>query len=104
MIRVILILVALVTATPLAAQEATAQFGAATASHRITLRTTTDVAILAPTIEAFLAGRPDLGLDYEQWGSNDLYDLSQRGKLALARHCQPAPGADLARSDLGRVA
>jgi iron(III) transport system substrate-binding protein len=89
MIRVILILVALVTATPLSAQEATAQFGAATASHRITLRTTTDVAILAPTIEAFLAGRPDLGLDYEQWGSNDLYDLSQRDCAA------GKPGADI---------
>lgn len=62
---------------PATGQEAVQHFGPPEAATRITLRTTTDIAAFAPTVEAFLATRPQLGLVYEQWGSNDLYDLTQ---------------------------
>jgi iron(III) transport system substrate-binding protein len=87
MIRLVLLLAAL--ALPAKAQEAVQHFGPAQAEREITLRTTTDIAIFAPTVEAFLATRPGLGLVYEQWGSNDLYALT-------AADCAAgAPGADI---------
>lgn len=71
------------------AQEAVRSFGPADAAERLTLRTTTDIAILAPTVSAFLATRPGLAIDYEQWGSNDLYTLTAQECAAAA------PGADI---------
>ncbi|SOB91367.1 iron(III) transport system substrate-binding protein [Rhodobacter sp. JA431] len=71
------------------AQEAVAHFGAQGATRSITLRTTTDIAVLAPTMRDFLANRPDLALRYEQWGSNDLYALTELD-------CKTGrPGADI---------
>ncbi len=71
------------------AQETTRSFGPADASYSMLLRSTTDLAVIAPVIEAFLATRPDLRLDYEQWGSNALHELS-------ARDCRnDLSGADL---------
>lgn len=77
--RVVLFIVAL-CAAPLVcvAQEAVKTFGPAIPARSFTLRTTTDIDILAPTIEAFLATRPELGVRYEQWGSNDLFALSEK--------------------------
>ncbi|HCQ63867.1 MAG TPA: iron-binding protein [Rhodobacteraceae bacterium] len=72
------LIAALAAPAPALAQEAVEHFGAPDAPRRIILRTTTDIAILAPTVRAFLAARPGLGLVYEQWGSNDLYTLTQR--------------------------
>ena len=43
---------------------------------RLLVRSTTDIRIFGPVIDAFLAARPDLAVDYEQWGSNPLFDLS----------------------------
>lgn len=74
MIRAILLALALLT-LPAAAQEARARFGADGATA-IRLRSTTDIAILGPTLEAFVARNPGLAVDYEQWGSNDLYALA----------------------------
>jgi len=79
----------LIAASGAPAQEAVARFGPADAARSITLRTTTDIAILAPTVHAFLAEHPGLAIVYEQWGSNDLYTLS-------ARDCAAGtPGADV---------
>ena len=83
------IAVAVVAALPLRAQEAVQLFGPPAAPRQITLRTTTDIAILGPTVTAFLATRPELGLTYEQWGSNDLYALT------AAECAARAPGADI---------
>lgn len=64
----------LLLATPLAAQEAVRSFGPPDAARRLLLRTTTDIAIMAPTVQAFLDGTPGVAVDYEQWGSNALFD------------------------------
>lgn len=83
------LLAALLAANAAPAQEAIERFGPPDAARWITLRTTTDIAILAPTVRAFLVDRPALGIVYEQWGSNDLYRLT-------ARDCAAgAPGADI---------
>ncbi len=69
--------------------EAKAAFGPPDAATRLTVRGTTDISVFAPVIEAFLATRAGLGMDYEQWGSNDLDALS-------ARDCAgDGPDADL---------
>lgn len=68
--------------------EARAQFGApgATVLH---LRSTTDIAVLGPTLQAFVARHPEIAVDYEQWGSNALYEASRADCAASA-----PPGAD----------
>jgi len=76
-------------ALPGLAQEAVQSFGPADAQSRLRLRTTTDIAIFAPTVEAFLATQPGLAVDYEQWGSNDLFALTMRECAA------GAPQADI---------
>lgn len=63
-------------ATTVAAQEAVADFGPDTASRHLLIRSTTDIDVFGPVLEAFLAGRPDLSILYEQWGSNDLAALT----------------------------
>lgn len=87
MIRRALLLACL--ALPAAAQEAVQSFGPQDAPARITLRTTTDIANFAPTVEAFLAAHPGIALDYEQWGSNNLYARTARDCVA------GVPGADI---------
>lgn len=52
--------------------EAEARFGSGDAVVRLLVRGTTDVALFRPTLEAFVAAFPDIAVDYEQWGSNDL--------------------------------
>ena len=61
------------------AQEAVARFGApaAIATETLNLRGTTDIEAFAPVVEAFAKTRPTLGILYEQWGSNDLLELSE---------------------------
>ena len=56
--------------------EIIAHFGSDTAVRRLLVRGTTDVALFAPVLTAFVAATPDLGVDYEQWGSNELYAVS----------------------------
>ena len=57
------------------AQEAVAQFTApgATPASELTLRSTTDIAVLSPALQAFVMLYPGIRLNYEQWGSNVLY-------------------------------
>ena len=66
---------ALITSAPLVAQEATARFG--TGTTEVLLRSTTDIAIITPVIDRFVALNPDLSIRYEQWGSNALFDRSR---------------------------
>lgn len=73
--------------------EAQAVFGPATgAAERLRLRSTTDIAVLRPAIEAFVAHHPGLAVDYEQWSSNGLYEVA-RADCAAGR-----AGADAAFS------
>ncbi len=77
---------------PAAGQELTGRFGAADAARRLTLRSTTDLSVFGPIIEAFLRARPDMRVDYEQWASNGLHELS-------AAECRAGrAGADLVLS------
>lgn len=69
---------AFLAACPAAAQEAVARFGPAEADTEILLRTTTDIAIFGPTVAAFTAASPGVAVVFEQWGSNDLYELTAR--------------------------
>ncbi|WGT50542.1 ABC transporter substrate-binding protein [Thioclava nitratireducens] len=69
--------------------EAVRTFGPDQPAREITLRTTTDVNILAPAIKAFLDTQPGLAIRFEQWGSNDLYDISE------ADCAKGKPGAEL---------
>lgn len=66
----------LLAATLAQAQEMTARFGEPSAATVLLLRSTTDLAVFAPVVEAFVRTRPGTGLIYEQWGSNALYDLT----------------------------
>lgn len=76
----------LATTAAVHAQEDTARFG--TGPTVLTLRSTTDITILAPAIEQFVAANPDLTVAYEQWGSNDLFAISRKD-------CETGrPGAD----------
>ena len=77
----VLFLAALACARPgLAADpEGVAQFGPDAATTRLLVRGTTDIANFAPVLEAFAKGLPYLGIDYEQWLSNDLSDETARG-------------------------
>lgn len=70
--------------TPGVAQEAVRSFGPAESETRLVLRTTTDISIFAPTVEAFLATNPGLAIDYEQWGSNNLFAITMRECAAKA--------------------
>lgn len=54
-----------------ASAEATAQFG--TGATPFIIRSTTDIAIFAPALNAFAESAPDLSITYEQWGSNALH-------------------------------
>ena len=86
MIRLLLTLLCLI-ATPLAAQEAQTRFGAENGTALL-IRSTTDIAILAPAMEAFVARNPGVAIDYEQWGSNDL------NALTAAECANQSPRAD----------
>lgn len=72
-----------------AAQEAVRTYGAEGTGRTLIVRSTTDIAVFDPVLEAFVAEVPGLSLRYEQWGSNTLY----RTTMAECRSGQP--GADV---------
>jgi ABC-type Fe3+ transport system substrate-binding protein len=84
-----LLVLALAAGPVLAQPEAVAGFGPEGAARRLLVRGTTDIPLFAPALEGFLAAAPGLRIDYEQWGSNDLYNL------ARAACTGDAPAADL---------
>ena len=59
------------------AQEMVKQFGANTDTVLL-VRSTTDISIFSDVVDAFLTERPDLAVRYEQWGSNELFELTLR--------------------------
>ncbi|MEO1985224.1 MAG: ABC transporter substrate-binding protein [Martelella sp.] len=65
----------LVWSFPAAAQELSEAFGPA-AAEPLVIRSTTDLTVLRPVLENYLAGKQNLRIEYEQWGSNDLYELT----------------------------
>jgi iron(III) transport system substrate-binding protein len=69
---------ALLVPATLAAQEKTAQISAPGANAEVTLvlRSTTDIDVLQPIIEAFVLQNPEIAISYEQWGSNALFQNS----------------------------
>ncbi|HRO13308.1 MAG TPA: ABC transporter substrate-binding protein, partial [Amaricoccus sp.] len=71
------------------APEATASFGSERAATRLAVLGTTDVALVAPLFEAFVAAMPEVAVSYEQHGSNDLHALA-----SAACHGETVP-ADL---------
>ncbi|WP_353471730.1 extracellular solute-binding protein [Salipiger sp. H15] len=68
-----------------AAQESTARFGSGETG--ITLRSTTDIAIIRLVMERFTERNPDLSVLYEQWGSNSLFSNS---RAACTGRAEPA--------------
>ncbi len=58
------------------APEATARYGPEDAVEVLTVQGTTDVAAFAPVIEAFVRAAAGVRIDYEQWASNDLYEVA----------------------------
>ena len=75
MIRVLMICILVVLPGLLRAQEATARFGSG--PDPMLIRSTTDIAIIAPVLERFTELNPDLLITYEQWGSNALFQHSR---------------------------
>ncbi|MHA7776696.1 ABC transporter substrate-binding protein [Roseibium sp. M-1] len=74
----IAVLSALLPVRAARAQELIETYGPADAQQVLQLRSTTDIAVFGPVVETFLKARPDLGVRYEQWGSNELYRLTRR--------------------------
>jgi iron(III) transport system substrate-binding protein len=74
-----LIAFALWTSAAQAAPEDVRYYGPIEAATRLLVRGTTDIALFDPVLKLFAATQPDLRIDYEQWGSNDLYDLAVAG-------------------------
>ncbi|WHZ36659.1 ABC transporter substrate-binding protein [Sagittula sp. MA-2] len=58
-----------------AAQEDRTTFG--TGASRLDVRSTTDIDIIRPVMERFVEANPDLSVNYEQWGSNNLFRNSR---------------------------
>jgi len=75
MIRLLLVCALLAAPGILRAQEATASFGGG--QDPMLIRSTTDIAIIAPVLDRFSALNPDLSITYEQWGSNALFQHSR---------------------------
>ncbi|WP_239031977.1 ABC transporter substrate-binding protein [Paroceanicella profunda] len=69
--------------------EAVAEFGVAPPEGWLVVRGAADIGAFAPLLRAFLATRADLGVRYEQWGSNPL------GAETAAGCAGRAPVADL---------
>lgn len=71
-----------------AAPEDMRSYGPAEARTALLVRGTTDIALFDPILQAFVARETDVRIDYEQWGSNDLY-------VQTEADCRAGAGADL---------
>lgn len=81
MMRFVVLLIACFGVSfPVCAQhiEASATFGLPDASRNLVVRSTTDIPVFGPVVQAFTVRHPDIRVFYEQWGSNDLFDLTQK--------------------------
>jgi ABC-type Fe3+ transport system substrate-binding protein len=87
-----LLLAALALAAPAWAQEgaeAVATFGVDGAQQQLLVRGATDIAFIAPALEAFVERWPEIRVTIEAWNSNELY------QAATAACRGEAPAADL---------
>ncbi|NBN77630.1 extracellular solute-binding protein [Microvirga tunisiensis] len=91
--------------------EAEREFGAAGAPLRITVLSTTDIAVFAPVLEGFIAARPDVAVRYVVASSKEIFAALDQGsapvdvvissamdlqmKLANDGRAQPLPAAVL---------
>ncbi|SMO97555.1 iron(III) transport system substrate-binding protein [Thalassovita litoralis] len=76
----LVLLLANAVVSPAIAQEIVTKFTtpSSVADTRLVIRSTTDTVIFTPLLKAFVARYPNVELQYEQWGSNDLYNDSRR--------------------------
>lgn len=58
------------------APEAVKSYGPADAGRRLLVRGTTDIARFETVMDLFASRRGDTRIDYEQWGSNDLFEVT----------------------------
>ena len=56
--------------------EATKSYGPADAPRHLMVRGTTDIARFETVLQLFASRQSGLRIDYEQWGSNDLYEVT----------------------------
>ncbi|MEP3048125.1 MAG: ABC transporter substrate-binding protein [Roseibium sp.] len=73
----VLVLLSLVPVRAAIAQEMVEWFGPQDATETLVLRSTTDISVFGPVVDAFIRARPGLKIRFEQWGSNDLYELTR---------------------------
>ena len=57
--------------------EATKVYGPETSDERLLVRSTTDIALFEPILLAFADAIGEIRIEYEQWGSNDLFRVSE---------------------------
>lgn len=57
--------------------EAIKVYGDANAPEELVIRGTTDIALFERLLIGFVADRPNVGITYEQWNSNDLFTEAQ---------------------------
>ena len=75
----IALVIAMLLAGAAAAQpvpEALKSYGPADAGRRLLVRGTTDIARFETVLQLFASRPGGLGIDYEQWGSNDLFEVT----------------------------
>ncbi|MFZ3584066.1 ABC transporter substrate-binding protein [Loktanella sp. DJP18] len=70
----------LAMAGPATAQEAvtTFQAGDVLPATVLAVRSTTDIDVFAPVLDAFVSANPTVAVRYEQWGSNALYAVTRQ--------------------------
>jgi len=74
---------------PALPQEAVATYGDSAGTTALLVRGTTDIEAFGPVLRTFSATQPGLAITYEQWGSNDLYRITDDACRSQA------PAADL---------
>ncbi|NHF74431.1 ABC transporter substrate-binding protein [Paracoccus xiamenensis] len=62
--------------------EASESFGDPQAAAVMLVRATTDIDLFDEVLDGFVTANPDIRIDYEQWGSNDLFKQSQQDCLS----------------------
>ena len=75
--RIAALFVLVCFAGPLSAEpEAPKSYGDPSAPRVLTLRSTTDIALVDTLVDGFVTARPDVRVEYQQWGSNDLFTVT----------------------------
>ncbi len=75
-LRATILILALAGQSALGEPEATKNYGDAKAGSTLVVRGTTDIALFDPLVAGFAAASTSVNVIYEQWGSNDLFDIT----------------------------